>query len=182
MPKVGKNQRKILLMLQAGIALALSGSPKAYFWVLKKARREWERINDEALRESIRALYRSKLVDARDHPDGSVTMVLSENGRKRAMLYNISEMKISKPEQWDKKWRIILFDIPEKIKKARDALRHSLLSLGCHEYQKSVFVHPFECRDEIDFVIEFYQVRPFVRFIVADYLDNALHIKQKFRL
>lgn len=176
------NQRKILLLLQAGVVLALSGSPRTAFRVLKYVRREWQKIDAEALRDSIRRLYQSRLIDARDHPDGSTTIVLTGEGKQRCLTYRLDDMNIKPPKAWDKKWRVILFDIPEKRRKVRDALRHHLQRLGCYELQKSVFVHPFECRDEIDFIIEFFQARPFVRFIVAEDIDNALHLKQRFRI
>lgn len=182
MQSIGANQRKILLLLQAGIALGLSGSPRRYFRILKRVRKEWSAINREALHQAIRKLYASKLIDARDNRDGSTTVVLTDAGKQKVLRYKIDEMRIKRPEKWDKRWRIILFDVPERMRKIRDALRHHLRQLGCYEFQKSVFVHPFECRNEIDFIIEFYHARPFVRFIVADEIDNALHLKNKFRL
>ena len=96
--------------------------------------------------------------------------------------YNLNEMAIKKPKRWDGKWRIVLFDIPEKIRKTRDIFRHHLNQLEFYEFQKSVFVHPFDCHDEIDYLIEFYNARKFVRFIVAESLDNELHLKKKFNL
>ncbi len=182
MAKIGANQRKVLLLLQAGAVLGLSGSPRTAFRILEHVRREWQKIDAEALRDSIRRLYQSKLVDARDHPDGSTTIVLTGAGKQRCLTYQLDDIKIKPPETWDRKWRVILFDVPEKRRRIRDALRHHLQRLGCHELQKSVFVHPFECRDEIDFIIEFFQARPFVRFIIAEDIDNALHLKQKFRI
>ena len=91
-------------------------------------------------------------------------------------------MKIKKPVQWDNKWRVVVFDIPEKIKKAREAVRECLKNLGFYEFQKSVFVHPYNCKDEIEYLIEFYDLRKFIRFIVAESLDNELHIKKHFGL
>ena len=182
MPAIGVNQKRVLLLLEAGIALALSGSPRTYFRIVRHARREWNAINRKALHGAIRKLYTSRLIDARDNPDGSTTIVLTDAGKRRVLRYKIDEMKIERPQAWDRKWRIILFDIPEKHRRIRDALRDHLRQLGCSELQKSAFVHPFECRSEIDFLIEFYQARPFVRFIVADEIDTAPHLKRKFRL
>ncbi len=182
MPAIGKNQRKVLLLLETGIALALSGSPLICFKVLKRAGKEWQKIQAEAMRDSIRRLYQSKLIDARDNADGSTTIILTQEGKRKALTYKIDEMKVAKPKVWDKKWRVILFDVPESRRKMRDALRYHLLQIGCRELQKSVFVHPFDCCDEIDFLIEFYQARSFVRLIVADYIDNAPHLQHKFRI
>ena len=51
------------------------------------------------------------------------------------------------------------FDIPEKLKRAREVLRDKLKDIGFIELQKSVFAHPFECEDEINFIVEVFQIR-----------------------
>ena len=91
-------------------------------------------------------------------------------------------MSIKIPKQWDKKWRIVIFDIPEKLKKSREILRFQLKRLNFYELQKSVFVLPYSCKDEIEYIIEFYGIRRFVRFIVAESIDNELHLKKHFNL
>ncbi len=60
------------------------------------------------------------------------------------------EMEIKRPEKWDGKWRIIIFDIPNTKKGARDALRERLNVLGFCQMQKSVFVHPFASLTQIE--------------------------------
>ncbi len=109
-------------------------------------------------------------------------MVLTEKGNKKALTYNLDKMEIKEPEHWDKKWRMVLFDVPEKTRWIRDAFRHHLNQLGFYEFQKSVFIHPFDCQNEIDYLIEFYNARKFTRFIIADSLDNELHLKSHFKL
>ncbi|MCH7763134.1 MAG: hypothetical protein IIB95_05255, partial [Candidatus Marinimicrobia bacterium] len=63
-------------------------------------------------------------------------------------------------------WRIVIFDIPEKRKKARDAINLKLKELGFHPIQKSTFIFPYECRNEIDFVAEHFFVRKYINYIV----------------
>ena len=77
---------------------------------------------------------------------------------------------------------MVLFDIPEKHKKAREALREILKKLGFYEYQKSVLVYPYECRNEIDFVIEYFEIRLWVRLVTVVALDNELHLRKIFNL
>ena len=109
-------------------------------------------------------------------------MVLTDKGKQKALTYNLDEMKIKKPKHWDKKWRIVLFDVPEKARKIRDAFRYHLKQLGFYEFQKSVFIHPYDCKDEIDYLIEVYDARRFIRFVIADSIDNELHVKVRFKL
>lgn len=184
MPRRGSGviQKKICLLLLGGLALSFSRSPRASSQVLKSISEEWQEINRQSLKRAINSLYESKLIDEKQNKDGSTTIILSENGKKKALTYQLDEMKIKKPQKWDKKWRVVLFDVPENRKKIRDALRHHLKQLGFYEFQKSVFIHPYDCKDEIDYLIEFYDIRRFVRFMMADFLDNELHLKQHFNL
>ena len=48
--------------------------------------------------------------------------------------------------------------------------------------QKSVFAHPFECEDEINFIVEVFQIRPFVRFVKASSFTNEEQFRMKFDL
>lgn len=183
MPKgLGKIQQKTLLLLFGGLVLGLSRSPRQHFRIIKQIGREWREIENRALQRAIKSLYESKLISTKFQKDGSFTIVLSQKGKKKALTYKLDEMQIKRPQKWDGQWRIVLFDIPEIIKNKREILREHLKWLEFYEFQKSVFVHPFDCRDEIDYIIEFYNIRRFVRFIIADSIDNEFHLKHYFKL
>ncbi len=178
----GETQKKILILLQGELALGLSRSPKTSFQIIKEMKKEWDWIEKQSLKRAIKGLYQSKLIKEKENPDGTITLVLTDKGKKKALTYNLDEMKIEKPEQWDKRWRIVLFDIPEKVRRLRDAFRYHLKQLGFYEFQKSVFIHPYDCKDEIEYLIEFYGTRRFIRFIIAEQIDNELHLKAYFGL
>ena len=181
-PRIGPTGQKVMLLLLGGLSLGLTHSPRQYFKIVRMIGKEWDSIERRALYNAIKSLYRSKLVGAKDNTDGTATIFLSEQGKKKALTYQIDEIKIRLMKKWDGKWRIVLFDIPEKHKKARDALARVLKNAGFITFQKSVFIHPFECKDEVDFVIEFLNIRPFVRLITATQIDNELHLKHQFNL
>ena len=174
-------KQKIVLLLMAGIALSFSRSSLQHHRIYKKIGQEWQRINRDKLKNEIRNLYKSKLIKEKKNPDGSFTFVLSDKGRIKALTYHFEEMKI-KAMDWDKKWRMVFFDVPEKYRWGRDALRRKLKELGFYELQKSVFVFPYECEDEIDFIIEYYGIRKYVRFAVIENIDNDMHLKDRFSL
>ena len=178
----GEVQRKILLLFLGGLALGLSGSPRASFQILKAIGKEWEEIDRQSLRRAIKSLYESKLITEKQNPDGNITLILTSEGKKKALTYDLEKMQIKKPAKWDKRWRIVLFDIPNTKKKIRDILRFHLKKLGFYEFQESVFVYPYDCRNEMDYLIEFYDIRKFVRFVVADSIDTELHLKSYFNL
>ncbi|TSD02513.1 MAG: phenylacetic acid degradation operon negative regulatory protein [Parcubacteria group bacterium Athens0714_24] len=177
-----ETKQKILLLLLAGLALGMSKTPKRYFKVLKTIPKEWKDIKRRQLLDAVREFYNNRIVDYKELNDGTVEVVLTKEGRKRALIFKIDEMEIKKPDKWDGKWRIVIFDIPEKKRAARFALRNKLKDLGFKELQKSVFVHPYECEDEIDFIVEVFEIRPYVKFLRTDSFTNDEQFKLKFKI
>lgn len=180
--QLGPVAQKTLLLLAGGCRLALTRRPDTSFRILKDIAKEWKKIHQRGLRKSIRRLYQSKLIHYEEHADGTVSMVLTVEGEKRALRYKVNEMKIKKPSAWDGLWRMVIFDIPEKKKQGRVALAAKLRHLGFYPLQKSVFVYPYECKDEIDFIVELFDLVPYVRFIHAKGIDAAPHLKHHFNL
>jgi DNA-binding transcriptional regulator PaaX len=162
--------------------MGLSRSPRGYFHIVRGIEKDLARVDKEALHRAIKNLYKSKLIGEKTNKDGTITLVITQKGKEKALKYNIDKIKIPKMEKWDKKWRVVLFDIPENKKKARDALRWSLKKARFYEFQKSVFVHPYSCKNELDYLIEYFNIRPYVRMMLVEKIDNELHLKSHFSL
>ncbi len=169
-------------MLYGGLALGLVRSPRNYFWIVREIKKEWKAINRKALSRAIKVLYQSKLVSEKENSDGSTTLVLTEAGKQKALTYTVDEMEIKKPKVWDKKWRFVLYDIHDSLKPVRDAFRDHIKQLGFYEFQRSVFIHPYDCKNEIDFLIELHDIRHSVRLVTATEIDNEPHLKEIFSL
>lgn len=175
-----ETKKKILLLLAGGVLLGLSRTPKNYFRTLKIMRKEWNDFERQKLVRIVREFYNDRLVDYKEKEDGTINIVLTKDGNNKALSYQFDDMQIKKPQKWDGKWRLVFFDIPEKKRKAREALRMKLKDLGFLELQKSVFVHPYECEDEIDFIVEFFEICQYVKFLRADSFTNDEQFKLKF--
>ena len=165
----GEMAKKILRGLAIGglivASFALPNLPQVFsFLGIKNAkdRRRAKRV--------IQELKKQKLINLYEKGDYLV-MEITERGEKRVLKYKIDEVKIMRPKKWDGYWRVIMFDIPESYKRARDALSSKLKEMELYPLQKSVFVCPFECRDEIDFIGEFFNVRKFVHYFTAREMD-----------
>jgi DNA-binding transcriptional regulator PaaX len=180
--KLGPTQQKILLLLFGGLGLALSVTSSQHFHIYKGIAKEWKEINERQLRKSIRKLYQSKLVGIREEKDGTQNMILTERGKERVLRYRLDELSIPVPKRWDGKFRFVCFDIPETMRNARDALRETLQRLGFYKVQKSLFVFPYECKNEIDFVVELFGVRRYARYGMLDSIDIDMHLRKVFRL
>jgi len=174
-------KKKILLLLFSGLEFSYSYTPNRQWRVLKNLSRKWKEINKKELTKEIANLYKSKMIGRKENSDGSITIVLTEKGKLNTLNYYFESMKIKK-ENWDGKWRIVSFDIPEKKRRGRDALRKKIKELGFCELQESLWVYPYECKNEIDFIIEYFNLRKYVRFAILNYIDNELHLKEIFKL
>ncbi|MFH1956588.1 MAG: hypothetical protein ABIJ28_03015, partial [Patescibacteria group bacterium] len=98
---------------------------------------------------------------------------ITEKGKEKIKKFIFDELSISIPKKWDEKWRLIIFDIPEKYKKAREAFRNKLISLDFYQCQKSVWIHPFSCESEIEFIKEILNIKPFVKVFLIEEMDDG---------
>ena len=113
---------------------------------------------------------------------GEVFIDLTKKGIKLVKKYNIEDLELKKESKWDKNWRMVLFDIPENKKSARASLRRKLGQLGFLKYQKSVFIYPYSCKDEIDFISNYFHVEDFVNYIVVKKINNDKKFRKCFNI
>jgi len=180
--KIGSLQKKFLILLLGQLSLGFCYTPGQRSKVLRQISKEWDRVNEESLRQAIQNLYENKLIDIKELADGKIKIILEDGGKKRALEYKLEEIEIQKPEKWDGKWRMIVFDIPDSYKKVREAFRFHLKRIGFYQYQKSVFIYPYNCKNEIDFLVEFYQIRRYVRQLLISEIDNDFHLRKLYKL
>jgi hypothetical protein len=108
-----------------------------------------------------------------------LVLEVTADGERRLAKMQIDTLRIAPQKRWDKKWRIILFDIPEKQHYSRKLLRQKLAALGFFQFQQSAFVCPYPCEDELDVITQYLNIQEFVTFFTTDSLGyqeiNALH-------
>jgi CRISPR-associated endonuclease Cas2 len=181
----GELAREILLMIAAGVAipaaLLMPNIPLALRPLVKLLSGECHTRQTQSFINSMSYLKRKRLVTFVEK-DGQQILTLSEGGKKRVLQFNLDQIEIARPRKWDWNWRIVIFDIPEKRKRGREALRRKLRQLGFYQLQKSCFNYPFDCRSEIDFISEIYEVSPNVNFIVAREVEGAKELQKRFNL
>ncbi len=177
-----KTKKKILLFLLAGVAIGLSRSPRKTGYVLRTLPRALRDVNREHLYRCVKEFRNKKLVSYHEDRDGIITLVLSKEGERHAIIYSLESLSITKPLRWDKRWRLVIFDIPEKKRTARDALREKLRELKFYELQHSVWVHPYSCEKEVEFIIEVFDIRPYVRYLETTQLTNDAELRLLYKL
>ncbi|HVS79995.1 MAG TPA: CRISPR-associated endonuclease Cas2 [Candidatus Paceibacterota bacterium] len=100
---------------------------------------------------------------------------------ERALLLKEGFAK-AKPRKWDGKWRILVFDIPERRKSLREKVRNTLLDLGFYRLQDSVWVYPYECEDFITLLKTDFRISKELLYVIGDSIENDSHLIHHFSL
>jgi len=142
-------------------------------------RKNWDEIDRKRIDNAVRRLNNKRLIELIEKGN-QVFIRITVNGKNFVKRFNYDDLELLETKTWDKKWRLIIFDIPEKKKRARNALSEKLKDLGLYPLQESVFIYPFDCRDEIDFICEFLSVSRHVNYCVVESLDKREGDLRKF--
>lgn len=171
------------LLISGAISVAAT-SP--YFGVnawraFQKARRQ-KRYPKQKFSDTFTRLQRKKAISVEKRGQ-EVRISLTPEGRKLAGYMQIDSLIVKKPAKWDKKWRIVMFDIAQLKLNHRNAFRSKLKELGFTPFQKSVWLHPFDCRDEIGVLKDFFGLSDKeVCLITTEKIPAESSFKKHFRL
>ncbi|MDP3093200.1 MAG: hypothetical protein Q8N16_00345 [bacterium] len=172
-----------VLMLTGAICIAAT-SP--YFGVnlmrAFKYRKKYGKKRKKTIYNTFYRLKREGYIDF-NIDNHQLYINLTDEGRKKAGRFQIDALEIKKPAKWDKKWRVVIFDIPDLDRIKREAFRGKLKELSFYQLQKSVWVYPYNCCDEIELLREFFGLgRKEIYIITASAIEGGDFLKKEFGL
>jgi len=135
-----------------------------------------ERDKQRKITDSIGYMRRQGLLIG-DYEHG---ISVTNKALKRLERSNFSNLEITQPDEWDQKWRLVFFDIPEISRTRRVALTNKIRLLGFQPLQQSIWVHPFACKDVIELVCSKYGVTTWVSYIVTEHIDHEKKLIDRF--
>jgi Phenylacetic acid-responsive transcriptional repressor len=77
---------------------------------------------------------------------------------------------------------MIFFDIEELQRRKRDELRRYLKQLGLKQMQESVWISPWEVRDEVKYLREILGIADEVKWGILSEIENDEDLKKWFEL
>ncbi len=83
-------------------------------------------------------------------------------------LFNIQLKVFDKKIRKDKKWQMVLFDIPENKRKNRDHFRRGIQYLGYKKLQKSIWVRQYDVLSKTEELIKRYGLKQFVELLLVE--------------
>ncbi len=108
----------------------------------------------------------------------SDSLKLTTKGIQRAVYESLQIRK----QTWDKRWRLVMFDIPETKRGARIALSRKIIEMGMRHVQDSVFISPYPCEEEITTAAKFLHVDKYIQLAVAISISDSTKFKKEFDL
>ena len=137
-------------------------------------------------RKRAKRRYAARLAVERLVSDGYVTAVgeklsISVSG-KELFRRAVSVKQTVRKKVWDGKWRVVIFDVPQRFAYLRTELRAVLKRAGFHMLQKSVWVFPHDCRHLSDLLSEDKRLRGHVLYGVFESIEGDLQMRRVFNL
>lgn len=103
---------------------------------------------------------------------------ISEKGK----IYLSSKITKKERRKWDRKWRILIFDIPESLRYARNQLRLALQNFGFYKLQDSVWIYPHNCEDLVSLLKADLEMGKEVIYIIANTVEGDEELKKHFNI
>lgn len=133
----------------------------------------------ERAREAQRIVYymKSQGYLAGEYEHG---LQLTPKAIRRFQAVQLNDLSVQPLGRWDHFWRLVLYDIPEDMKGARNGFHTRLRQIGCFQLQRSVWITPFPCRDLVETFAAHYGTDKYVTYFEARNLDNELVMLRYF--
>ncbi len=138
-------------------------------------RRKWREINQCLVR-----FKKQGLAGVEQNSDGTFSVSITRAGQIELARYDLDTISINTQRGWDGVWRIFLFDIPVRKKAERAALLAKLKELGFVMVQRSVWAHPYPCRNELAIIAKAFEVEQYIRFHEAYGMSHESKIRGDF--
>lgn len=142
-------------------------------------------------KKGARFNYQAKTALGRLAAKGLVTFE-ERNGRRYARVTEAGEQVLAlnsareahprKPRRWDGRWRVVLFDIPERRRGIRNRLRLFMSEYGFVRLQDSAWIYPYDCEDLIALAKANFRVGIDVLYMIVEQLERDKHLREHFGL
>jgi DNA-binding transcriptional regulator PaaX len=133
--------------------------------------------HDEVIRRATKSLIARGFLE---WSDGMLR--LTKQGSHAYELQVAFSQLSKKPRKWDKKWRILIFDIPESRRKVRFAVRKKVLEAGFVRLQDSVWAFPYPCEEFVSLLKVHMSIGKDLLYLIVDSIENDKGLRTHFSL
>lgn len=114
--------------------------------------------------------------------DGKKFLRITLKGR-RVLAFEQAKVELkNQKKKWDGRWRMIVFDVPERRRHVRNRLREVMLEIGFVRLQDSVWVYPYDCEDFVALLKAELKIGKDVLYAIADTIEHDKNLRLHFKL
>lgn len=107
---------------------------------------------------------------------------LTQKGKELLHVLELKNYRLKRPKQWDERWRVLVFDIPEKRRKMRDLVRYTLESIGFKYLQDSVWLFPYPTEELVTLLKTNLRIGSELLYLVVDRFEGDSYYTEHFEL
>ena len=108
-------------------------------------------------------------------------LFITQKGKSRLNYLEPSTLQPT-PKKWDEKWRVLIFDIPEKKRKTRTQIRYTLEHVGFKRLQDSVWIYPYDCEEYVTLLKSEFKIGKDLLYLIVEEIENDRTIRKYFNL
>ncbi len=171
-----KIKHVLTLIAKAGIVAVMLTAPNTALLARelfedKEDFKIWKQFNERLLKQNLKRLAKQKIIDI-SQKNGNQIIKISDKGKRKILSYAIDELMLKKPIRWDGKWRLVMYDIPVKRGRKDKIISNTLKRLGFLKIQNSVYISPYPCFDEIEFMREYYFLGMNIKYFIVTKIED----------
>lgn len=185
--KLKQKAKDVAWKIGVGSLALLWGIADGLLNALKEtAEHPYDFLNRQILRKrgSADFWYYYDQIEKLTYPNFRVTLHrLQEKGliEKKKNKFHLSNLGLkllrktkeqTRQQEWDNKWRIIMFDIPESRRNERNWLRATLINNGYKQLQKSVFIGKYPLKRELYKEIEAKKLEDYIKLLTVGEISD----------
>ncbi len=107
---------------------------------------------------------------------------LTEAGEEKLATYIAMSPRKSIPKRWDKRWRVVTYDIREINRGKRRALSELLKAYGFYKLQNSLWIYPYDTESLVILLKARYKLGSEVLYGVMEKIENDTPLREHFKL
>jgi len=114
--------------------------------------------------------------------DGKKFLRITPKGQKAFAFEQAKIVLKNQKKKWDGRWRMVIFDVPEKRRRVRNRLCAVMREIGFVRMQDSVWVYPYDCEDFIALLKVELKIGKDVLYAIADTIEHDKNLRHLFNL
>lgn len=140
----------------------------------------WKKFNPYLLKRNIKRLHQQKIIEIIEK-DGEEIVKLTQRGHAKFLRFKLEELSL-KGKSWDSRWRLVIYDVNKLKKFNQNNFRRVLKQIKFYQLQKSVYLTPYRCLEEINYLREYFNLGKEVIYLEISKLENEKFYKEYFGL